>query len=158
MHCRMSSILYWTNVHIFLISFVLGEAVNVNVSTFVEYRSLCNKIWQIFKFYSLNFTDDFVATDIELVCLLIILFKLLLYRNPIYWSCLKHDQSNTNVSYLCVNKTSRPNNVVIIAKTINVGTFILGILLTYYRQQNYINVRILDCKRTILIWYIPWER
>lgn len=37
-----------------------GEPINVEVSSFLEYRSLCNKIWQIFRFYNQYFiSEDF---------------------------------------------------------------------------------------------------
>ena len=53
-------------------SFFPGQAVNIEVSTFIEYRSLCNKIWQIFIFYSRQFSDDFVPSELSQVYMFVI--------------------------------------------------------------------------------------
>ncbi|KAF6038038.1 VARS2 [Bugula neritina] len=44
-----------------------GASINIEVETFVEYRSLCNKIWQIFKFYQNYFPNGFIASNIDQV-------------------------------------------------------------------------------------------
>ncbi|XP_067935237.1 valine--tRNA ligase-like [Watersipora subatra] len=42
-----------------------GQAINIQVQAFIDSRSLCNKIWQIYLFYNKHLGANFVTSDIS---------------------------------------------------------------------------------------------